>query len=246
MVWGNTGAGYSHFAAISASRNDGSANETNTPNGWGHCGTAALIRGTYTQNGVGSPWDGNSGGSPISASGWPCLDGLGRGQTLQTLNGQSFPNRLNSSTNSIAWPQQRMEPMYYWMNSMTVGNNDVIISDISASLNRDVFFDCGSANSACSGGFTGAAGTGFGTLANRPSTCTAGPGGTYGQSPTGSYGVAYWATDANSGNGELYVCTSTNTWTAVYQPYTYPHPLTAGATTGTAPQPPTNVSVTVQ
>ena len=30
----------------------------------------------------------------------------------------------------------------------------------------------------------------------------------------------------NGGEGELYVCTATNTWTAIYRPYTYPHPLT--------------------
>jgi Bacterial Ig-like domain (group 3) len=44
--------------------------------------------------------------------------------------------------------------------------------------------------------------------------------------------VAYWATDANSGNGELYVCTASGnpgTWTAIYQPYTYPHPLVSGS-----------------
>ena len=31
----------------------------------------------------------------------------------------------------------------------------------------------------------------------------------------------YWATDTS----KLYRCTSTNTWTEVYTPYTYPHPL---------------------
>jgi len=57
-----------------------------------------------------------------------------------------------------------------------------------------------------------------GTLANRPAGCTA--------------GVGYWATDQGSwntsgsgGQGVLYKCTATDTWTSYYTPYTYPHPL---------------------
>lgn len=66
--------------------------------------------------------------------------------------------------------------------------------------------------------FTGATGAGYGTLASRPSSCTA--------------GVGYWATDqgnwnqsGSGGQGELYTCTATNTWTLYYTPYTYPNPL---------------------
>jgi hypothetical protein len=78
--------------------------------------------------------------------------------------------------------------------------------------------------------FDGTTGIGCGTLANRPITCTT--------------GVGYWATtqsctdltglvgDINTNptrqtiSGILYKCTSPNTWTLYYQPYTYPHPLT--------------------
>lgn len=77
--------------------------------------------------------------------------------------------------------------------------------------------------------FTGASGVGCGTLANRPATCTT--------------GVGYWATDQNCGaianyvgvnpttsiSGTLYRCYPTNTWTAYYTPYTYPHPLRGDA-----------------
>lgn len=76
--------------------------------------------------------------------------------------------------------------------------------------------------------FTGAAGTGCGILENRPATCTT--------------GVAYWATNQSCTNltgmiganpstpisGTLYKCTSPNTWTAFYIPFTYPHPLRVG------------------
>lgn len=74
-------------------------------------------------------------------------------------------------------------------------------------------------------GFNGTVGVGCGTLANRPETCTT--------------GVGYWATDQSCSDltgmvganpttpisGTLYKCTDTNTWTAYYTPYTYPHPL---------------------
>ena len=68
--------------------------------------------------------------------------------------------------------------------------------------------------------FNGTTGTGFGTLANRPTSCTT--------------GVGYWATDQGNwnksgngfGQGEFFVCTATNTWSLYYVPYTYPNPLT--------------------
>jgi hypothetical protein len=73
--------------------------------------------------------------------------------------------------------------------------------------------------------FDGSVGVGCGTLGNRPATCTT--------------GVGYWATTQSCSDltglvgvspstpisGTLYKCTATNTWTAYYTPYTYPHPL---------------------
>jgi hypothetical protein len=235
LIWGNTmPTGYYRFYHGGGDRESGDETETNTPNGWGYCGTAV------NSNGAGSKWDGNNDGS----TGYPCLDGLGRGQDAQALNGANFPNRHNSSTGTVAWSHQFLEPQYFWNNSigsatyMELGDNSV--------NNRDYYYDCGSGNSSCGGGFTGESGTGFGPLANRPSSCTAGPGGTYYTSPTGSYGVAYFATDANGGKGELYVCTSSNTWTGIYQPYTYPHPLVSGGSSAppppASPGPPTNLT----
>jgi hypothetical protein len=70
------------------------------------------------------------------------------------------------------------------------------------------------------------------------STCATGVGtGTGTPSGTCTTGVGFWkATTATATTtssiiqaGTLYKCTSTNTWTAYYTPYTYPHPL-QGAT----------------
>jgi hypothetical protein len=218
--------GYYRFYEASTDRNGGdNADETNNPNGWGYCGTATSVPTTASSNGTGSNWDGNN----PSSSGYPCLDGLGRGQDTQALNGQTWPNRLNSVTGTIAWPHQYLEPIYMWNNS--IGSATYTAVSTNATNNQDYYYD----QSAQSGSFTGAAGTGHGLLSARPTTCRPGPGGTYGTSPTGSYGVAYFATDANGGNGELYVCTSTNTWTGIYQPYTYPHPLVTGSSATPGP-----------
>jgi hypothetical protein len=226
LVWGNTMAPNAYYNAYGAGtdRQSGDRTETNTPNGWGYCGTAV------SNNGVGSKWDGNS----SITLGYPCLDGLGRGQTVQVLNGQYQPLRLNSATGTIAWPQQFLEPIYLWMNSF--GSAAISLRDTSTTPNTDIFSDNPS--------FNGTTGTGYGLLSARPSTCKAGPGGTFYTSPTGSYGVGYFATDDNSGNGELYVCSSTNTWTPIYKPFTYPHPLTSG-TTQTTVNPPQNLTATV-
>ncbi len=63
----------------------------------------------------------------------------------------------------------------------------------------------------------------YGLEANLPSTC--------------STGANYGATDS----GKLWTCTSTNSWTLKYTPFTYPHPLRTGADLPPAPPPPDTV-----
>jgi hypothetical protein len=216
LIWSNTlASGYLRLINVQTDRNSGGTTETATPNGWGYCGTAVK------SNGVGSLWDGNSPSGTPTASGYPCLDGIGRGQTTQLITGGWFPNLINSSTGTIAWPHQYLEPIYAWQNTISSGTL-LVIEGTDTQQNRDVYVDNGS--------FTGSTGTGFGAGSSRPATCTAGPGGTYDTSPTGSYGVAYFSTDNTGGlvANTLYVCTATNTWTAIYTPYTYPHPLDTG------------------
>lgn len=168
-----------------------------------------------------NPWDQNAG----PQTGYACLDQVGRG----------VGDLMGAGANPPAqWPHQALEPVYTWNNTRngtladSVGQSNVIVE------NRDFY------NQETS--FNGSQGVGVGTLSSRPSTCTT--------------GVAYWATDQGEWNstngttpdGQLYKCTSTNTWTIYYKPYTYPHPLTTGPAGGGSgsiapPAAPTNLTI---
>ena len=69
----------------------------------------------------------------------------------------------------------------------------------------------------------------FGPTSALPTSCSA----------TGN--TFYGATDSDV----IYKCTSANTWSIFFQPYTYPHPLRTGAG-GNAPASPTNLTAIVQ
>lgn len=136
-----------------------------------------------------------------------------------------------------------LKPMYIWNNrwSDTGARIDMLVANPWSSIapdvedhikpNRDYYNAVSAAvQTSPSSPFNGATGMGFGVLANRPAACTTGT------EPldAGKGGVGYWATDTNT----LYRCSATNTWTAHYQPYTYPHPLVQAPmqiTTGTLP-----------
>ena len=119
---------------------------------------------------------------------------------------------------------QTLSPVYAWNN----GGVAIAVNDLGCALcagfpvstwiaeNRDFYNHVPS-------GFNGTVGVGRGVLANRPTTCQ----------PL----TAYFATDAGP-NGTLFQCRTSNTWTAYYSPYTYPHPLQRGK-----PAPPTNLKI---
>jgi hypothetical protein len=228
LFWGNTITQYRYAVGVDYTRKDNSTyNYGTTPGNWGNCST-------NTSTG----WDQSA--SP--PSGYACLDQPARGAG-DLLSG-NFPTVCDQtqgcSTYSGQWPRQALSPVYIWDNTFTpaVGYSPVgLVSNASTcatcstallSDNQDYYQQFGTYGE--SGSFNGTKGVGQGLLSARSSTCTAGPGGN-------TPGVGYWATDQNT----LYVCNPTNTWTAYYTPYTYPHPL---ATSGTAPSPPTNLQAT--
>jgi hypothetical protein len=222
-AFGDAGSGTSGLKngiIVNVTRKDNTTyTQAATPTGWGYCGTAF--------NGNGSNWDQNSSG----ALGYACIDQPGRGKG-DLLTG-SFPSKLNGA--SISWPHQAVDPVYIFANDFGIWNSGyggAIDSNQSSGrvvADRDYYLQASGANTNSSTPFTGTTGTGWGTRAHRPATCTT--------------GVVYWSVDQGSWNsihagtpividsvnyynGVLDKCTSTNTWTnAVYTPYTYPHPL---------------------
>jgi len=132
-----------------------------------------------------------------------------------------------------------LRPIFAWRNVHDGGKSDIDFQDAWGCTNpsphdhvkpdRD-FYNAVSAQAQTSptSPFDGTTGMGFGTLANRPSTCAT----TSEPADAGKGGVGYWATDVGSWNaaagaeqGRLYLCSAQNTWTEYYEPYRYPHPL---------------------
>jgi hypothetical protein len=177
-----------------------------------------------------------------------CLDGGARGAGL-LLTG--YPAVL-SSTGAPGPANEVLDPVYEWDDTVpSLGYGDQIGTSFSppAQANREYFTDnsLGSphAQTSPTSPFNGSSGVGFGTLANMPSTCTP-------NSVSGAPGVGYFATDqgnwnqsGSGGQGQLYKCTSANTWTLSYTPYIYPHPLVSGTGSGANPPAPQNLSGTV-
>ena len=149
------------------------------------------------------------------------MDGIGRGGGGLIANAPPVT--------PSGWNDQVTFPFYEWFNT-----NDGL--DIDFSLDGSCIGTCRENEHFYNydpTSFDGSSGVGSGLTAGMPPTCTP--------------GVWYWATDDgewwadNPGpDGQAYECTSTNTWTVVYTPFTYPHPLTTGpgAFPDNAPPPP--------
>lgn len=184
--------------------------------------------------------------NPVSESTWYST-GFAAGDNYQILRstvcadqgGRGAGVYVSGTTPSPSGPlNQALDPVYEFADTLNGSVNGYFSDNDNNRLiaNRDFYTDSGSAaQTSASSPFNGTTGVGHGTLANRPSSCTT--------------GVAYWATDQGTwntsgngfGQGVLYKCTSTNTWSVFYTPYTYPHPLTSGGSV-LSPAPPVNVT----
>lgn len=227
MLWGNSApAAYKGIFNFNVTRkNDDTYAQLPVPDNWGYCGTAF--------NGTGSAWD----GSAVSATGYPCIDQPGRGQG-DLLTG-SFPNKVNQTTGTIAYPNQALDPIYIFKNDATPvpGWGDVYYSNQTGGrvvADQDYYQQASGIQTTASSPFNGTTGVGWGTLANRPTTCTsnattkvgyfATDQGSWNTSASNPYGV-----QQNGASGLFYQCSSPNVWTLHYTPFTYPHPLVGSA-----------------
>lgn len=170
--------------------------------------------------------------APVVAEGTGYVAGTGLSVTGGHGTGATF-----DALCCIGWPHQDLEPGYWIDESLGpgIGIGFVNSGGNNEQANRDYYVPAGggggSIQTSPTTPFNGASDTGFGTLANRPTTCTPGQGGTYYTSPGGagsSLGVAYMETDHGD---QIDYCYALNTWStktsspASYVPYTYPHPL---------------------
>jgi len=109
LLWGNSwDQVYKNIYLLKLTRrNNVTYGQIPTPNGWGYAGTEF--------NGTGSMWDGGTALGTDTTKGYPCLDQPGRGQGDLITGG--FPNKVNSTTGTIYWPHQALEPIYIWNNT---------------------------------------------------------------------------------------------------------------------------------
>jgi len=208
-----------------------------TTAGWGSTiqsnNGSTIVTSAAAQPGQGAAHTASNGDAMEILSAYPCLDQVGRGAGAliqDSSNGNGIP--VLASTGTPGPDNQTSDPAYDWLNSLDGTAQAAFVVGGTGyyhlQANRDYY--------AYNTSFNGTSGVGSGTLASRPSTCTK--------------GVGYWATDqgtwnksGSGGQGELFDCTATNTWSLYYTPYTYPHSLVTQSSTA-GPSSPSNLTAT--
>ncbi len=157
-----------------------------------------------------------------------CVDQPTRGQQTSTEVSGDPISPVGAVTESL-------DPIYQWNDTAIGGSTSGNISSGSLRLiaNRDFYSQASGIQTSSTSPFNGSSGTGWGTLANRPTSCTTGVG---------------YAEYSGSTFVQLDKCTATNTWkNAAYTPYTYPHPLDGGTAVPppVTPSPSTGLTWTV-
>ena len=167
-------------------------------------------RGTQADGGT----DGNR--TPLTTyRGYPCWHQPGRSFEVTPAGGVLRPiyGWNNQWSDTLAQIQFSMED--------NGGSPDYMPNHLVG--DRDFYLPASGVQTAPTSPFNGTTGMGWGTKANRPTTCSTGA---TDAADAGSGGVGYFATDKGP-MGTLYRCATTNNWVVHYQPFIYPHPLTA-------------------
>jgi hypothetical protein len=232
----NAGVGAGGHLALLHYRSDGSQldqgtcnadnNETDNWNGTPRWTLADAICDGDSVGGVQADAQWGADGNRSGKFGYPCWHQPGRNKDAELKPVYQW---LNRDHNGVRTPWNVESGTWTGLNADCANNNTDRIN-CHLQTDRDIFESVSaSAQSSPTSPFNGTTGIGHGTLANRPTTCSAG---TNVDSPdAGMSGVGYWATDVKT----FYRCATTNTWVVHYRPYVYPHPLVSGK-----PAPPLN------
>jgi hypothetical protein len=173
-----------------------------------------------------SPYGFNNGDKYLVARATSCLDQSARGQQTSTILSGNPPTPIAAVTETI-------DPIYHWGDSISGATPSADIFTGTARLinYRDFYTQASGIQTTSSSPFAcdgSTGGTGWGTLARRPASCS-------GACSANNPGCGYFATDSGS-QGTLYTWQS-GAWVSAYQPYTYPHPLDSSGIIPPAPAP---------
>jgi hypothetical protein len=142
-----------------------------------------------------------------------------------------YPYILNPDKSRYTGPDFTVNNTYFFNNMIngklsgatfdpTINSCSVVQNGALSPYGTGVLYGWWNQNNSYNG--TTQVGVGRGPIASRPQSCHLGDG--------------WWATDqgiwnqsGSGGQGVLYKCTTTNTWSLYYAPYTYPHPLRGGS-----------------